>query len=225
MECYQGEVQEPIRVREKHAGEAEAKYIFHPEAVRGPVHGHLPAFVRTPLRRVCLFSDPGGTQSQRQQGGSSGGCCRQLKPARRHADVPARPRHTCASLKGLPGDPSLLRNGQKERRRPSRQQQESHSDFGPEADHAPSESVSHFRPSVSRAGGGQETSSLELPHFLSSMTATSSVCPCCVGCGSSMKWDDWHRDASALNIGLGKFYSRCVLCQANDALFKDGSLS
>jgi len=82
-----------------------------------------------------------------------------------------------------------------------------------------------FAPLCPGLGGGQETSSLELPHFLSSMTATSSVCPCCVGCGSSMKWDDWHRDASALNIGLGKFYSRCVLCQANDALFKDGSLS
>jgi len=76
-------------------------------------------------------------------------------------------------------------------------------------------------PSMS-SGIGHNSTALKLPNFLSPMTATSATSPSCVHCDATMAWVHWYEDAHTLSIGLGKFHSRCALCRANDASFKDG---
>ena len=63
---------------------------------------------------------------------------------------------------------------------------------------------------------------LQLPCLLAPTTVTSAMGPCCLHCAASMTWKEWYQDVQRLSIGGGRFYSRCELCRAMDASFKDG---
>lgn len=77
-------------------------------------------------------------------------------------------------------------------------------------------------PSLWYGIGPSNAFALQLPSFISPMTATHATSPTCLNCGVRMSWKEWYQDAHVLNIGPGKFYARCALCKANDVSFKDG---